>query len=523
MIMSVATTLSRLTGFARTWAMAAALGAGAIASAYNISNNIPNLIFELVVGGALGSLFIPTYTDVRTEQGDEAAWRFTSHVFNLSVLVLGLVAVIGTLFPAPFIWTQTFKMSAVDADVVRLPAQFLFRFFAVQVVIYGAGMVIQAVLNARRKFIWTALGPVCNNLVVIATLIYVSRQPTLDTRALVVLGVGTTMGVVAMFAFMIPALIKTGFSYHLQLGFNDPKIREIIKLAAPAILFAVTNMVTLSFRNSSVLAVSPQGASVLAYAWMWFTLPYGILAVALATAVFTELSNYSSRKDMAGFKKTMSRGLRSTALLILPCAALLFALAEPICSLFIAGRFSQSDMLLVAGVLRIWSLGLVFYACMMFMLGAFYSLKDTATPAFANLGWSVLQVIGYVVLTAGIGAWKGFGINGAPVADIIFYLLVFVTMVILLRRKIGAFAIRNFVSLFVRMTICAVIAGVVAWQISGMLSGLLGGISGSLVQVAGAGIVGLLVAFGLATLLRIEEMRFVGRLFDRFRGIRTKL
>jgi len=522
-IMSIATALSRMTGFVRTWAMAAALGAGAIASAYNISNNIPNLIFELVAGGVLGSLFIPTFTDVKTESGSEAAWRFTSHVFNLSVLVLGIVAILGTLFPEPFIWTQTFKMSAEDAGVVRDPAQFLFRFFAVQVVIYGAGMVIQAVLNAQRRYIWTALGPLFNNLVVIGTFIYVSRQPVLDTRSLVILGVGTTLGVVAMFAFMTPGLLRTGFKYHFELGINDPKVRMVLKLAAPAILFAVTNMVTLSFRNSSVLSVSAQGASVLAYAWMWFTLPYGILAVALATAVFTELSHYSSRKDMDGFKKTLSRGLRSTALLILPCAALLFALAEPICSLFIAGRFSVEDMLLVSKVLRIWSLGLVFYACMMFMLGAFYSLKDTATPAIANLGWSVFQVIGYMVMTAGIGRWAGFGINGAPMVDIVFYFLVFSTLVFLLRRKIGSFDLVNFISLFVRMLVASVIAGVMAWQVALLLSDIGTGLVGSMIQVVGGGLTGLIVAFGFAVLLRIDEMSFVGRLFKRVTGKKTKI
>ena len=517
-IMSMATTLSRLTGFARTWAMAAALGATAIASAYNVSNNIPNLIFELVVGGVLGSLFIPTFTDIKNSQGKEAAWRFTSHILNMGVLILGIVAILGTLFPFPFIWTQTFKMAAADADVVRLPAQFLFRFFAIQVVIYGIGMVIQSVLNAQRKYLWTSLGPVFNNVVVIATFLYVARQPTLGTRELVVLGAGTTLGVVTMFAVMVPALFKSGFTYHFELGLRDPYVRSLLKLAGPAVLFAVTDMITLSFRNSSVLAVSAQGASVIAYAWMWFTLPYGILAVAVATAVFTELSHFSSRKDISGFKRTLSQGLRSTALLILPCAALLFALAEPICSLFITGRFSTEDMLLVARTLRIWSIGLVFYAGMMFMLGAFYSLKDTLTPALANMGWSVVQVAGYVILTAGIGSWKGFGISGAPLADITFYVAVFATLLLVLRKKIGSFSLSTLLSLFIRMALASSIAGALAWWISQTLSGALPGISGSVLQVAGAGSIGLTVAFGLASILRIDEMAYVRTIAHRFIG-----
>ena len=118
--MSIATTMSRITGFVRIWATALALGATGLASAYNVANNIPNMIFELVAGGILSSLFIPTYLEVKARRGDEAAGRFAGHVFTLFVLALGTVALIGTLFPQPFIWTQTFRSSTgAGAEVMR--------------------------------------------------------------------------------------------------------------------------------------------------------------------------------------------------------------------------------------------------------------------------------------------------------------------------------------------------------------------------------------------------------------------
>ena len=162
----MATLLSRVTGFARMWATALALGATAISSSYNIANNVPNMIFELIAGGILSSLFIPTFMDVKKERGEAQSWRFASHVFNIFVLALGLVALVGTIFPEPFIWTQTFRMTSQEALSVRATAGFLFRFFAIQVVLYGGGMVVQAVLNAQRRFcsrsLWSC--PLCRSL-----------------------------------------------------------------------------------------------------------------------------------------------------------------------------------------------------------------------------------------------------------------------------------------------------------------------------------------------------------------------
>lgn len=501
----MATLLSRITGFVRMWATALALGATAISSSYNIANNVPNMIFELIAGGILSSLFIPTFMDVKKERGEKGAWRFASHVFNIFVLILGLVALLGTLFPEPFIWTQTFRMTSAEALKVRATAEFLFRFFAIQVVLYGGGMVIQAVLNASRRYLWTALGPVFNNLVVIGTMLFVATQP-LNNRTLVILACGTTLGVAAMFAVMVPSLKKTELKYYFELGFKDPAARKMLKLAIPGLFYVITNLITVSFRNASALSVSAEGPSVLTYAWTWYQLPYGILAVALATALFTELSECASNKDKTAFKVTLSHGLRQTALLIMPCAAILFALATPLTTLFMAGRFTAQDIPAVASVLRMWALALTFYACMMFVLRSFYSLKDTKTPAIANLATSIIQVTGYLVLTTGIGAWKGFGLKGIPLSDLIFCFLQFGILTLLLRKKIGGFDFSSFVSVFVRMAIASLIGGILSSLALSFLNPYFSGVPGALVKIIIGGMLGLIGAFGVASLLKVKEI-----------------
>jgi putative peptidoglycan lipid II flippase len=508
-MMSTATTLSRVSGFLRMWATAYALGATGLMSAYSVANNIPNMIFELAAGGIISSLFIPTFMELRENKDEETAWRFTSHVFNLTVLVLGLVGVIGTLFPVPFVWTQTFRMPANQSAAVVTAATFFFRFFAIQVVLYGAGSVISAVLNSQRRYFWPAVGPIFNNVVAIATMIaFVALRGNLGV-AMVVLAAGTTLAVFVMFAVQVPALFQSGWRHSWGLGLHDPALRRMLWLAVPTVIYVVTNLVAVSFRNASAFAVpglNGSGPSILTYAWIFYQLPYGILAVALATAVFTELADAAGRQNNEEFKATFLRGLRTTGVLMLPTSALLIALATPLVSLYRVGAFAESDVPLVVGALRWWASGLIFYASTMFLLRTFYSLKDTRTPMNVNLGLTVVQIGLYVVLSTGIGSWPGLGINGLPIADVVFFTLSSVTLAVLLRRRIGGYNLRGVGSVFGRMLAASVIAASAAWLMARALAPLLGGIGGSLLQVAVGGIAGLAIAVALGRLFGVSEV-----------------
>ena len=525
-MMSTLTMMSRLTGFVRIWATAYALGVAGLMSAYSVANNIPNMIFELVAGGIISALFIPTFMELREHKDEEGAWRFTSHVFNLAVVGLGIIAIVGTLFPQPFVWTQTFRSTAEDAQHVVPAATFFFRFFAIQVVLYGAGSIISALLNSQRRYFWPAVGPVFNNIVAIATMLAfaamsrnVPGEAAPGNSALAVLGVGTTLAVLVMFAVQIPAVLKTGWRYSLGLGLDDPAVRRMLKLAIPTLAYVLTNLVAVSFRNASASAVpglKGAGVSILTYAWIFYQLPYGIIAVALATAVFTELSDAAGRKDTEAFRKTFGQGLRATGVLMLPTSAVMVALATPLVTLYRVGRFKASDVPVVAGALRWWAAGLIFYALTMFLLRAFYSLKDTLTPMWVNLVLTVfVQIALYWILSTGIGSWPGIGINGIPIADAVFYLCIAATLGWLLRKRIGGYDIRGISSTFARMGVASVIGAASAWGIARAFAALAGGLPGAVVQVGVGGAGGLAVAFGIGWLLRVGEIMQGGALVAR--------
>ena len=507
--MSTATLVSRITGFVRMWAMAFAIGATGLTSAYNLANTIPNMVFELLAGGIIASLFIPMYLEVRERDGAESATTFASHLITLAALVLGGISLLGMLLPQLFVWTQTFTPAARQSVAVIASANFFFAFFAIQIVVYGTGSILSGLLNAHREYLWPALGPVFNNIVVIVVFLSFAwmTKGHASKAALVWLAAGTTLGVIAMYAVQIPSLKKTGVRLRPAFDLKDPDVRRLLVLAVPTVIYVATNLLAFSFRNAYTLSVDRVGIGVLTYAWTFAQLPYGIVAVSLATAVFTELAQSASRNDMPGFKRHFGSGIRATGVLMLPMSAMLFALAYPIVSLLRVGRFTAGAVAPVAQALQWWAIGLVFFAAMMFLLRTFYSLKDTRTPMVLNLAVTVVQVALYIVLTSGIGPWGGLGLNGIPIAETITFALRALGLAVILRRKINGYDAGGVLRVYSLMTVASIVGGVVAYGAAAIIGRFVSGVSGALIQIVTAGLLGLTVAFAVGALFRVREVR----------------
>ena len=520
--MSAATLLSRLTGFARTWAMAVTLGLATtatgvipIASSFNISNNIPNMIYELLAGGLLSSMLIPIFLEKLRSDGQEQAFRFVSTLFSIALVGLGLVALIGTFLPGPFVRSQTFLSSPAQTEL----AIYLFRFFAVQIVFYGCCAITTGVLNSYRKFFAPAIAPVFNNIVVIIVLlgVYAPLHVTHPEIAIVALGVGTTLGVVALLAFQLPPLFRLGYRFHWSWDLQDPQMRKMIRKTIPVLFYVVINMVQVSFRNAFATRAFPDGSAALMYAWLWYQLPYGVLAVAYITAVFPEMSDLAGRRDWSRYKAVFSRGLRVMGLLILPFSALIVALATPLVSLYRAGQFGGAAVETVAPLVQLWAIGLVAWCSFMLTLRAFHAMQDSLTPAVVNVVLTIGQIGLYWYFT-GPGR---LGLAGIPLADTLFAFSIWITLLVILRRRRGAFDGRAVVWSLLRVAAASVAGGAAAWWVSTSLAPHIGsGILPSLAQVVAGGIIGLGVAYGACALMRVGEMReagaMVGRVVGRF-------
>ena len=343
-LMTVLTIVSRVTGFIRTWALAAAIGMSLLSSSYQVANNLPNMLYELVMGGMLVTAFLPVYMGVRREQGRDASNEYVGNLLGILLLLLGGISVLGTVFAPGFIWTQSFLSG--DGGSMNTAA-FMFRFFAIQILFYGLGSVFSGVLNAHRDYFWSTFAPVLNNVIVIASFMgFAPVSAQFGERAgIILIAAGTTFGVFVQMACQIPALGKHGVHPHIHIDFKDPALRQTITLGIPTLLATVCMFVSTSITNAAALVVQPEtGPSVIAYARLWYTLPYALIAASLSTALYTELSHDAQEKDYDSVRTGISRGVAQMLFFLIPFALYLIVFARPLNMIYCAGKFDESGL-----------------------------------------------------------------------------------------------------------------------------------------------------------------------------------
>ena len=282
--MTVGTGISRITGFVRTAALASVLGltAKAMADSFNLANITPNIVYDLILGGVLSSLFIPVFIEYLTTRDEDEAWHVANSIFNLTLVTAVVVAVVLCVTAPYVIKAQTFL--AHGRGQMEADATFLLRFFIFEVVFYGFCAIYTGILNSYKHFTIPAFAPIANNVVVIATVAIYYFYPNKF-----ILAIGATLGVVAMAMVQIPWVRRTGFRWRPVLDLKHPGVRKLGRLAIPVVAYVLINQLGLWVVN--ILAAQVQGGiSAFQYAYIFFQLPYGIVAVSIITALFPTLS-----------------------------------------------------------------------------------------------------------------------------------------------------------------------------------------------------------------------------------------
>ena len=515
-LISVCVMISRITGFVRTWAMGFAMGTTLLSSSYQVACNLPNQLYELVMGGMLVTAFLPVYVSLRKREGAERADSYASSLLGIVLIALGAVALAATVFAPQVVWTQMFLNPSGDRELVT----YFFRFFAVQLLFYGVSAVVGGLLNARRDYFWSSAAPIANNLVVIAAMFaYVFVSPSDPELAKLVIAVGTPLGVLTQMAMQIPALVKNGVHLRPHIDLHDPALRETVSLGVPTIVVTLASFVTVSVQNAAAMAVSDAGSSVLFYARQWFTLPYAFLSVPLTTTLFTELSDMAADDDRAGLLRGVVGGTRQNLFFMVPFALYLMVFSVPLVSLFCAGSFTQDSVRLVADYLAVMAVSLPFYALFMFMQKVFSALRRMKAYAVVNLVISAVQVVLTLVLCLGAGPLAGFGLAGIAVAQTAFFVLGDVWCYAYLRRELGPLGARELVGSLVSSLVLGALGTAAGAGVLWLLEALVGPIGASigraLAYVVCGGVVSLVVTFGLACALKVPESAFIARLARR--------
>lgn len=510
-LMSALVIVSRLTGFLRTWGQAYALGVTVTASCYSVANNLPNQLYELVIGGMLVTAFLPVYQTVKKELGTRGASDYTSNLVSIVLVLMGAVTAVGFVFAAQVVWTQSFSASAdFDAGL----ATYFFRFFVIEVVLYALSSIFSGVLNAERDYFWSSAAPIFNNFVTTASfLAYAFLADSNPRLALVLLALGNPLGVAVQVVMQMPSLRRHGIRLRPYINLRDPALKDTLSIGIPSLVVMVCSFVTVSVMNSSALSVTAVGASVSYYARLWYTLPYAILAVPITTAMFTELSDDVARGDMQAYREGVSSGTSKVCFLLIPFMMYLMVFSSPLITMLAAGKFSDADIAMTASYLRALAVSLPVYGVCMYLQKVCSSLRRMGLFAVANIVAAAIQV-GICLL-----ATPRFGLDTVALSSAFFFLAVDVVTFASLRGSLGTVGLGAILASIARATAFG-LAGAAAG--AGILWGLARGvgpigqsISRALLFTVAGGIPSVVVTFGIALALHAPETSVIRGLLAR--------
>jgi putative peptidoglycan lipid II flippase len=514
-LMATGTLLSRITGLLRVTVLVATLGVGEsrLADVYNVANTTPNIIYELVLGGILSSIFVPVFVEVRNTRGQRQAWHVARATMTIAIAGLGLLAGI-TMLAAPWIIRLYVHSGspAERAEAIELGGQLLVMFMP-QIVFYGVGAVMTGLLNAHRRFGVPVFAPILNNLVVIAVGLtfhalvgqQVPQVGEVTTGQKLLLGLGTTAGVVAMTMVQWPFLRRIGFRFHFVWNWRDRAIRKMATLSAYTVGYVVTNQ--LGYLLVPVLAYGVQGGyTAYTTAFIFFQLPHGVFAVSVMTALLPPLSEYAVARDWAAFRATMARGIRLTAAVLLPAALGYLALAGPIVRLLLEhGVVTEASTSLLVPVLMVFVLGLVPFSTFQLVLRAFYALQDTRTTFRVNLvSVGVNVVVDLLLFNLLPQRWK---IPGLAFGHVSSYTVGSALLLYLLSRRIGGLEGPRILAAVGRMLVAGLIMLGMTLLVGRAAAATIDpGLVRDLVTVVAGVAVGAGTYLAAARLLRVEEL-----------------
>lgn len=461
--MAIATLISRITGFLRNVLITATLGA-AVASAFNTANTLPNLITEIVLGAVLTSLVVPVLVRAEKEDRDRGE-AFVRRLFTLAITILGAITLL-SLLTAPWITRLMLPESGQVNEVQATSFAFL---LLPQIVFYGLFALFQAVLNTKGIFAPGAWAPVANNIISIGVLLLYWTVPgSLNPAApspitdihVVLLGLGTTAGVVIQCLILVPYLRRAKVNLKPLWGV-DARLKQFGGMAAAIIVYVAISQLGYVITTRIGALADAQAPIIYQQAWLLIQVPYGVIGVTLLTAIMPRLSRNAADGDDKGVVRDLTVATKLTFIALIPIVVFFTAFGTPIAQgLFQYGLFGEESAVLLGWTLSFSAFTLIPYALVLLHLRVFYAREEAWTPTFIIAGITAtkiaLSLLAPVIAARPetvvilLGAANGFGfITGSIIG------------VLLLRRKLGSLRARE-------------VLGASGWSLGAGLAGLAG-------------------------------------------------
>jgi len=526
-VMAAGTTVSRMSGFVRSALLVAALGGGLHAELFNVANTVPNMLYILLAGGIFNAVLVPQL--VRAMKNDaDAGEAYTNRVVTAAALFLAVVTVL-LVVAAPWVM-QLFLGAPYDDPALaeqRASAIDFARWCLPQVFFYGMFVLAGQILNARGRFGPMMWAPIANNLIavgVLATYLLVFGPATRDeqtgaysTGQETLLGLGSTMGIVAQLLVLLPYLRRAGFTFRPRFDLKGTGLGHTLRLGIWTVAFVIVNQIAYTVvvnlaSSGPAEAVGRAGEqdatgyTVYSFAFLIVMVPHAIVTVSLATAVLPRLSSFAADGDRAAMADTLMVALRSALSVVLPFALLLPLVARDAAHViwgYGAGRDTYANF---APTLALFGIGLVFFTVHYLMLRGFYALEQTRTVFWIQCVIAVTNVAAALLLVreataeqtspALVLAYAASYVVGAGVSSAV------------LAKTLGGLGFRRLVRFTVRLVVVALLSTAAAYGATLLLAGLGEDPSLGIALLRGVAVaaVDVVVFLLLARLFRLEEV-----------------
>ena len=506
------TIISRASGLLRLVVIAYALGSSSLADAFNLSNNTPNMIHDLVLGGVLAATFVPVFVERLARATPREATESISAVVTVAGMMLVMATIAFVLLAPAIIDLYTFGLKDLAERAVAVE---LLRFFAPQLLFYGAISLMTAVLATQDRFGAAGIVPVINNVVGIivlasfATLAHTASAASAASHQglIMFLGIGTTLAVGLQALALVPALRSCGLRLHFRFRPGDPAVAMILGMSGWTFAFVVANQIAVFVIMA--LATHLGAVSVYTYAFTFFQFPFAIAATSIIAVATPQIARAYTNEDTTLVGATFGRATAQVLTVILPAMVGYLLLARPAMTLVLQhGNLGASGARLTGAVLILFALGLPGFCIFFLATRTFQAMRDSRTTFALYLFENALNI------AIAIALYHRLGAQGLALSYSIAYTLSALGAVYILRARLGTIGGRSVLrssirALLLSLVMALVVALVIALVgtgtgISGWLRLLSAITAGIATYVFGAGIAGM---FGSRRSRKLQRQR----------------
>jgi putative peptidoglycan lipid II flippase len=483
--------VAKLVGLFRQRLIGVAFGTSADYDAYTAAFAAPDLLFTLISGGALAHAFIPVFSSFLTRKDRDGARDLVSGVTN-TLFLLAAVSAGGVALAAPVLVSARWGVAPGFAPDVQALTINLLRIILFSTVIFAISSLFGGILNAHQHFLLPALAPILYDVGIIAGLYML--VPRIGIYGL---AWGAVAGALLHVGVQVPGLVYYGVRWRPVLGWKNPALRRVGVLMLPRIVDLLMARASLQWLNTNIASrLSVGSVSALGYAWRVMQMPQTIIGTAIGIVIFPTMAELAAREDAEGQQVALSGSLRAILTLTIPAAVGLLVLGRPLIRvLFEGGEFTAESTASVYFALQFYALGIITHSMLEVVTRAFFAQQDTLTPLIVSFFTTALNV--------GLAIWLVGPLlhGGLALANSIAIGVESLIGLVILHRRWGSIQASRVGTAVLKSGVAAAAMGAAIYAFEQFASP-----GPAYLAVVGGGL-GVLVYFGVAAALRMDELR----------------